>query len=258
VTITKTGDANFVGATTSNFTATGFTITLDTTADLDNLNDFEIVINGLTTPINANNYAWTISAPEGEGLSTLQYVGSENQLNVIGRVDPTLTLLIRNTADTADQSNIFGASGPNLCNLGNLSDVGVQTCSYRLKVTTNSASGYVVNVQTDGNLRKGSDFIDNVVEDINNVASGNESYGIELQVGTATEGTVTESGIFNDNDSPLGNGTNTALYSSSGPNNPSTTDTVNTALVTHRAEAGSSTPAGTYTQLVTYTVSASF
>jgi hypothetical protein len=260
VAVTKVGDPNFISAVTSNFTSTGFTITLNTTADLDNLNDFEIIISGLTTPVNANNYTWMVSAPEGEGLAALQYIGNENQLNVIGRVDPTLTLAIRNAADTADQANVnSAASGTNLCNLGNLSDAGVQTCSYRLKVTTNAANGYTVNIQTDGDLAKGIDAINNITEDVSDVMAGTEGYGIDLMPGSATGGgTVGGLGIFTDNGSPLGSGTNTALYSSTSSNNPLPTDTVNTALVIHKAEASSATSAGTYTQLVTYTVSAGF
>lgn len=211
----------------------------------------------VTAPNLAGNYRVDLIDTLGGFYSVIYYVGNENKLNITGTVDPILTLAIRNSTDTVDLANVGGgATGPSLCDLGNLLESGVQTCSYRLKVGTN-ASGYSVNIATDGNLRSGSAFIDNVTEDTT-VTLGIEGYGIALSAGTATSGTITEAGIFNDDDSPIGSGTNTTLYSANGANSPAATDTDNTALVTHRAEADFATAAGTYTQLITYTVSATF
>jgi hypothetical protein len=218
----------------------------------------------------AGNYGISITT-SAEGAGFLYYVGDENDVQVTASVDPTLTFVIRNTADTANQPNVNGAAvGPNLCDLGNLSNVGVQTCDYRLKVTTNSSSGYSVNIATDGSLRKGTDFINNVAEGTT-VTGGTEGYGVAFNggsydpdgaLGGFTPTACTETADFDDDDTPtataLLTGVNQTLYTCAGPNNPEATDLTNTALVTHRAEADSSTPAGTYVQLVTYTASATY
>ncbi len=209
----------------------------------------------------AGNYGIFVSSPFDTG-AFFYYVGDENDVQINATVDSVLSFVIRNTADSADQANVNGgAVGPNLCDLGNLSAAGVQTCSYRLKVATNASGGYVVTLATDGSLRKGTDFIANVTENTL-VTSGTEGYGIEFNGGAATGGTVTESGDFADDDTPIATalavGINTSLYSVDGPNNPTGTDTTNTALVTHRAESDAGTPAGQYIQLATYTVAPSY
>ncbi len=233
-----------------------------TTASVTGL-DFCIHV---TAPATAGNYEVDAYDSLGGFGSAPIYVGSENQVNILATVDTVLTFVIRTSDDTADLGNVGGSSvGPNLCDLGSLSDSGVQECAYRLKVTTNATSGYTVNIKTDGSLRNtdDSEFIDNVTDD-SLVTAGTEGYGISLVGGSCTGDPfgLTELGTFAVDDSPTATGVtsgiNTSLYSCTSGNNPSSPDTTNTALVTHRAEADSGTPAGTYTQLVTYTVSASF
>lgn len=214
----------------------------------------------------AANYVIGITTSLESG-SFFYYVGDENDVQISATVDPTLSFVIRNSTDTTDQGNVNGGTvGPNLCDLGNLSTAGVQTCEYRLKVSSNSAGGYSVNIATDGDLEYGANNINNVTEG-NTVTNGVEGYGIAFAGGNSdTNGSTagggstacTEAGDFNDDDTPIGATTNTTLYSCSTANNPDATDTSATALVTHRAEADSGTATGTYTQLVTYTVTASF
>jgi hypothetical protein len=165
-----------------------------------------------------------------------------------------LSFAIRNTSDTSDT---------NACNLGVLDTTTVDTCGYRLKPSTNSSSGYTVQIDSDGDLRKSGSGdvaddldIDLIVEN-NTVSAGTEGYGIALNGGSATGGNITESGDFNDDDTPIPF-TNTDIYTSDGPNAPSATDTTNTALVTHRASVDSDTETGNYSHTVTYYVSASF
>lgn len=253
-----------------------FTITLDSAAGPVAPNcaagaaTLDVAAGQVDSSTTAGNYPIHIVTSQESG-SFLYYVGDENDVQVQADVDPVLTFVIRNAADDADQPNVAGAAvGPNLCDLGNLSDAGVQECQYRLKVTTNASGGYTVAVATDGSLRKGTDFIDNIAEDTL-VTAGAEDYGVAFAAGsydpdgvgtdyTATACTPTAD--FDDDDTPTATGLATGitqnLYSCAGPNNPDATDLGNTALVTHRAEADSATPAGTYVQLVTYTVTASF
>jgi hypothetical protein len=247
---------NIDSAAESNLTATGFTTTLTTSADVTTA--ITITIGGtnqLTTPATAGNYSFAVITSVGDYGAALQYVGNDNDVTVSAVVSPLLSFAIRSTADDADT---------NACALGYLNLTSVSSCSYRLKVTTNAGLGYSVSVTTDGDLRKNggtgdvadADDITPVTED-STVSAGNEGYGIAFAGGSTTNGSITASGDFSDDDTPLPLAA-TTLYSSSGPNNPSSTDTTNTALVTHRAAASGATGTGNYTQLVTYTVTASF
>lgn len=196
----------------------------------------------------------TVSSNNDYG-GALVYVGSANVVNVTAQVQPALSFVIRTSDDTGNT---------NTCALGTLSLVTVNTCAYRLKVTTNAASGFTIQVNSDGDLRKSgsgnvADNLDiDLVAENSTVASGTEGYGIALTGGSITGGTVTESGDFSDDDTPLPISSATNLLTGSGTNNPGTTDTTNTALVTHRAAMDGDTSTGNYTQQVTYTVSATF
>jgi hypothetical protein len=235
---------------------TGVTCTAATPATV-------VVASGqLVTSSTAGNYAISVRSPADVGAFFF-YIGDENDVEITATVDDTLSFVIRNTADNGDQPNVGGANTPNLCDLGNLSTASVQTCSYRLKVSTNAPSGYDITIATDGSLRNAGDteFINNVTEDTT-VTGGTEGYGIAFAGGATTSGTCTEQGNFNDDDTPTATavttGINTALLDCAGPNNPAGTDTTNTALVTHRAESDAGTAADSYSQLVTYTVAPSF
>lgn len=198
--------------------------------------------------------AKTVSSNNDYG-GALVYVGSANVVNVTAQVQPALSFVIRNSDDTGNT---------NTCALGTLSLVSVSTCAYRLKITTNAASGFTVQVNSDGDLRKSgsgnvADNLDiDLIAENSTVAAGTEGYGIALNGGSITGGSITESGDFSDDDTPLPISSATNLLTGSGTNNPGTTDTTNTSLVTHRAAMDGDTTTGLYTQQVTYTVSATF
>lgn len=220
----------------------------------------------------AGNYAISITTSLDNGAFFF-YVSDENDVQVQASVDNTLTFVIRDSSDTTDLPNVNGgAVGPNLCDLQNLSTAGVQTCSYLLKIATNAVSGYYVTVDVDDDLNNAGD-----TEFINNTATGSapssgvEGYNILLDAGspnpsaTATEcdstaigGTACQNGSIN-----FANATGSifgdaafssswVMYDVNGPNDPQAAN--DSALVTHRAEASASTPAGLYTQTVFYTV----
>ena len=195
------------------------------------------------------NYSISITDDNDNDFgAALIYVGDDNDVTVTASVTPLLAFAIRNAADTSDT---------NVCDLGILTTAAVSTCEYRLKVSTNASGGYTVQVTTDGDLdTSGGSTIDPVIENAL-VSAGSEEYGIAFNGGAATVGTITESGDFNDDDTPLP-GVATNLYISDGANQPAATDLVNTALVTHRAAIDSNTNTGNYDQVVTYYVSATF
>lgn len=236
------------------------TITLDTSTGTLNCGTgaYTLAIaasNMVSHDTTASNYSISIVTSLDSG-AFLYYVGDENDVLVTAVVAPTLAFTIRDSTDTADLANVNGlAVGPNLCSLGSLTTGSVATCSYRLKVSTN-ASSYTVSITSDADLDYGANTIDAITED-STVTAGTEGYGIAVVGGSATGGTVTESGNFNDDDTPIPT-TPTTLLSVSGPNSPGATDTTNTALITHRAAISASTAVGNYDQLVTYTVSGTF
>lgn len=201
----------------------------------------------------------------------LYYVADDNDIYVTADVAPQLNFVIRTATDQVNlgDDNIYNPGTtatnevPNNCPLGTLTLSAVSSCSYRLKVSTNASSGYIVSIASNGDLSKttsgdvvDAEDIDPVVEG-QTVTVGTEGYGIALNAGSATNGMVTEDGIFDDDDSPIPI-TPTYLYEVSGPNAPSAVDTVNTALVTHKAAIDSGTATGYYSQIVTYTVTGRF
>lgn len=173
---------------------------------------------------------------------------------------PYLAFALRNSSDTANQ---------NSCDLGNASTSSLSTCSYRLKPETNATNGYTVFVQTSGGLISGSDIIADAASgtgggggtNISAGTVGTESYGAKLTAGNATGGSLSINSIFNagaTNSTRFNYGSSTSFYSSNGPNLPGTTDTTNTALVTHNLNISGNTVAGDYIQQVTYTVAPNF
>ena len=217
----------------------------------------------LRTSNTADNYAMGIltSVDAGAGLF---YVGDENDVFVTGSVEATLSFVIRNSADTADQANVNGGTvGPNLCQLSPnpMTTTNLSTCAYRLKVATNADSGYTVNYQASGGFTNGNHVMNNASTSGENVTAGTEDYGVVLTQGSATGGTVTRGTNFTGTATDtfyFAATTATAVYSSNGPNAPAATDTTNTALITHEAAIQADTPAGVYTQTVTYTVAPQF
>jgi hypothetical protein len=202
----------------------------------------------VTSPATPNNLSFfaqstMASGPEDIG-GTFLYSGDDNDVTVTAIVASELEFRIRNSADTADT---------NTCNLGVLSISSLSSCTYRLKVRTNASSGYQVETIADGDLRlSGSgDVVDSLdldpIAEDGTVAAGTEGYGVQFYGGACTAGSITEDAPFDDDDTPVASNT----FSGS-------TDTTNTALVDHVAAMDTSTAPGTYTQIVSYYVTASF
>ncbi|MEI6462458.1 MAG: hypothetical protein WCO33_02195 [bacterium] len=193
----------------------------------------------------------------------LYYVGSTNQVKVTATVTPTLSFTIRNTADSAEQATVGGLK---TCLLGVLTTAAVGTCSYRLKVSTNAASGYAVSYKSDTRFTNGTyNFTDAAIGGSGTtITAGTEGYGIVLTPGASSSGAT----IARDNTN-FGATAGTAyritqtsgpypVYTSNGTNAPSGTDTTNTALVAHQVAISAATPTGNYTHTITYTASATF
>lgn len=212
-----------------------------------------VTISGLTSASTAANNAFKVYTGNDYG-SNFQYVGAANVVSVRARVPLQLAFAIRNANDTANT---------NVCDMGDLTTTAVGFCDYRLKVTTNARSGYTINVTTSGNFRNGTDTFANAAAGAAGTAqvAGTELYGAKITPGSITgaAGTVTAATPYTgtNNVSYVDTVSNTLLTTTK-PNSPATTDLTNTTLVRHEASISSNTPAGLYTQTVTYTVAPSF
>jgi len=202
----------------------------------------------------ASNYSQVVMTSSEVGIG-MMYVADDNDVLITATVAPNLSLIIRNTADTADT---------NVCDLGELSTSSVSTCDYRVAVGTNASGGLQVQITSDGDLdTAGGDTIDAVTED-NTVTAGTEDYGIAVtgataggETGGAFTNPITEDGDFNDDDTPIPtSATNFLSYTSAFQYTQGTTTT--STLVTHRAAIDAATMAGSYDQVVTYTITATF
>ena len=269
VTMIKTGDANFTSAATAVDLANDKVVfTITASGNLNTSNPFIITFanSHLVSSGTGANYTFSVTSDNlsggGDYGAAVQYVGNTNQVKVTAIVKPILTFAIRNTADNAEQATV---SGLKTCALGVLTTTTVSTCDYRLKVGTNSVSGYTVAYISDTNLTNGSYTITNAAAGSNGsspASAGTEQYGVILTAGSATVGTISRGTDFlttttNAYQITKTSGPNT-MISSNGPNAPSGTDTTNTSLVQHRATIDSATRTGNYNHTVSYTVSASF
>ncbi len=138
----------------------------------------------------------------------------------------------------------------NSISLGTLTTSAVNTQSHTATVTTNW-NGYTLTVVQDGNLRRGSDDIDPVVS--SPISAGTEAYGLA----------TSKSGQAIVQDTSCGSAVYNASSITSTPQNVASS-TVATSLsgdtttLCYSASVAGSTPAGTYSQIVTYIATGTF
>lgn len=213
----------------------------------------------------STNYAISIlsSNPVDFG-SALFYANGGNQVTVTATVPAALSFSIRNTGDTADT---------NTCALGVLDLSTTSTCSYRLRIATNASNGFQAQVVANHDFGSGSATMTNVVNDTGGWSAGTETYGMARVIGAVTGGRNTTTGAFDQavyENAPVGftfNVDPSPVPTSSAQNfisygaafqtglAPSTTST---SFVEHAAAISAGTPAGAYSQVLTYTVTGSF
>lgn len=216
-----------------------------------------VAMSSLTTPATAGNYAFTFRSSVNDLGGNFQYVGQANVVNVTAAIPVSLSFVIRDSGDTANT---------NVCDLGTASTSSISSCSYRLKIATNAKNGYLVSFLTSGALTDGTYNITDaaVVAAGTTPVAGTEHYGVNITPGaiTGSGGTMTLATAFGTSAGNIvryNTGTNTTILTANKPNSPAASgDTTNTSLVTHRLAINPSTPAGNYTQSVTYFVSPSF
>ena len=253
-TINGAAPSSVVSNTAGGVTATTITLGANIAAN----DTISIVTTGLTTPVTAGNYSFTLDTDAGDAGAVLQYVGQANVVSVRAFVPVFLSFNIRNDSDTANT---------NICDLGTTFVTSINSCSYRLKVATNATSGYIVTMVTDGGLSNGTYTMNDADQGPtgNTISAGNELYGVQVDPGsiTGTSGSITASTPFtNTNGSNMvrfNEANETVLLVADRSNAPGVSgDTTNTSLVTHFLTTANDTPAGFYTQNITYKVAPSF
>jgi hypothetical protein len=213
----------------------------------------------------ATNYALSfLSSNPVDFGSALFYANGGNQVTVTATVPASLDFSIRNSGDTANT---------NTCALGTLSLSATSTCAYRLRVATNAANGFQTQIQANHDFGTGAATMTNVVNDGSQPSAGTELYGITLFQSASVGGRNTSTGLFTEaavennpalftfgtdpSPIPTSSAQNFLSYGSAFQtgNAPSNTST---NLVMHGASISAGTAAGSYSQVVTYTVTGSF
>ncbi len=239
------------------------TLTVVTTTSADTT--FNVTSTQFTFSGTAQNYSVSVftSSPVDFGAAFF-YANGGNQVNVTASVPVTLSFAIRNSADTADT---------NTCALGILSVASVSTCSYRLRIATNAASGFAVDMGADEAFNSaGYATMTNIGDNVA-FAAGAEAYGIQVFTGATTGGrsglgdydqpVVEDSAApytFNADTSPVPVNINGENFLSFGA--PFKTETApsltTTSLVTHAAAISISTPGGNYSHTIYYWITGTF
>ena len=152
----------------------------------------------------------------------------------------------------------------NTCDLGSLTTTSVSSCSYRVKVSTNTANGYTIFMKASGNLVSSSNSIPNANPGSGgsggtNITAGAQVYGAQVLAGSITGGSISVTNLFNagaTNSVLFNYAANTNILTATGGNNP--TLATQSSLITHNLGISGNTPAGYYTQSITYGVVPSF
>jgi hypothetical protein len=258
VTVTKAGDANYTSATSSVDTvADTVTITLTTGGALDTTNAFSIDFADLVAPATKASYSFSMTSTAGDYSTVLQYVGDDNDVFVTATVGPSISLNIRTQDDTADLSG-------NACDLGavttldvpntDLVDDGVGECGYSVAMGTNAAGGAQVQVNANGPLTNGTHNMTDVANSAN-FSTASEQYGFaNITAPTA----LTENGNFSTDATPVPTTASNFVSASAPFSYEAAIDNTDVTQVMHGLRIDSSTPAGSYTQTVTYTATPIF
>ncbi len=249
--------AGAIGATTNTVSGSD-TLSTATVSTQIPAGALTITVSGLSTSATAANNSFKIYTSAGDYGGAFQYVGLANVVTVRARVLSTLSFAIRNNTDTGDT---------NICDMGDLIVSAIGACEYRLKVATNAANGYTINVTTSGNFTNGAYPFANAAVGSGGTGGTAQVAGTELYGAIITKGSITSIGgttvlaaLYNAGASNVSyvNTASATLLTANKPNSPVASDTTNTTLVRHEAAISNATPAGIYQQTVTYTVSPSF
>ena len=205
------------------------------------LGAFLFPVNALAADLNSTNFTiFDNGINAGGARSTSSNFILESTLGELSGVTTSTNFSNRSGFQAINaESKMTMALSSNSVSLGTLSSGSVSSASLTVTVTTNAPSGYSVRLTEDGNLRSGSNTIDDVSDGA--VSVGVEEYGI---------GTSGTSGQFNSSDTAI-SGTLVLASRSSVASAEATT-------VTFKASMNSATINGSYSHTITFTTIANF
>ena len=190
-------------------------------------------------PINLSERITTSGQPTVDSMDLI-YVGALNEVNISASVDPSLALALSDTT----------------CDLGTLSAVNIKTCNYDSTVSTNAAGGYSAYIKADGKFRSASHDILDVIGGA--VTPANEEYGVSTSMASETISQTNAPCATLDNQSATE--ATSSIITTSDQTFASSSAPINAdvATVCHAVGITPTTPAGSYAQLVTITVTGNF
>lgn len=235
------------------------------------------LINPYKTASSGTADTWTVSV---QTLSHPNYsevdavdlkIATVESIRVTATVSPTLTMIIAGTANATsvcgETTNSGTASTAVLVPLGTLSDSALNVNAQNIKIATNAKNGYTLLERDDGYLRKSNgdniNYHNTAMTDndaptptVMNTA-GTESYGIHAcgsHVNTTTWGDG--AGATTNYYGGPGSGTAWQYYRTIVSYTAPTAQTITN--VVYKATISGLTPAGDYSQAITYTATGNF
>ncbi len=200
--------------------------------------------NNPNNPNAAYGFSVAVITSEDAGAG-IAYVGNANDITVSVSMLSNLSLSI----DNADGTYCTTVAGVTSCNLGVVLTTTVAQGSYDLNVGTNAQNGATLQINSSGALLNGAEDIAAYIEDSGAITAGTEEYGIDV----AADAAWTKAGDFSDDATPVP-AVETAIATTAGENDIAGDD----LTITHKAAIDSTVLARTYSQIVTWTASASF
>ncbi|HSX58344.1 MAG TPA: hypothetical protein VLE47_03710 [Candidatus Saccharimonadales bacterium] len=203
--------------------------------------------NQITNPGSNGSKSIAITAGSSDSGTVAVAIMTEDQVTVSATVDPSIT------------SSLSAST----CSLGTLGVGAINFCSYTNTVNTNASSGYVSTIVENGNLCSPSVAVcTNDIDDAggdNDVDQGSEEYGVSSNDTTGTQDVVDSTGC--DDSGTVENAsaiTGTAkVYADSGDGDAGPVSNAVTTIC-HSASVAGTTPAGSYSHIVTHITTGTF
>jgi hypothetical protein len=200
--------------------------------------------NNPNNPNSAGSFSVSVATTEDTGAG-IAYVGNANDIAMSVNLLSNLSLRV----DNADGARCSITSGITTCNLGTVLTTNVASGNYDLNVGTNATNGASLQIDSDGGLRNGVEFIAPYIEDSGAISAGTEEYGIDVAADVAW----TKQGDFTDDASPVPTVATTVATTSAEINIAG-----NDVTITHKAAIDSTVAALSYNHVVTWTATANF
>lgn len=194
-----------------------------------------VPVPGLTTTMTSTNYKIVADSVSSGGVSSTSsnYIVSDNIGEFFATTTQSTNYVLEGGFLQQTQGVLTVTLSPTTISLGALSMNAVNSASQTLTVTLDVNSGYTAQITEDGDLRNGS-------EAINDVTDGEVNAGVE-EYGISTSGT---DGQYNAADTSITGSLKTIATRSSGASAVATT-------ITYQASAGGATDTGSYSHTVT-------